>query len=432
MKRTLEAMYDKLNDIVTTYKKNNPKKSVGNSYKEIEKEINFDETISVIPTKLGYSIGFWFSGLIIIALWYFTFITARWLLLIATAVIISVALENMTLFFTKKLNSRWRAIFFSYLIFLAVLVSGVLIIVPFLATQVWDLLTNAISRINTLEWQIRNIWLTNMIQDSRLYEYLDWFGLQIINENAVDQLQKALLSNLSQIISFSTSYVQNAGNILVNIITRFFSALTQILFVIVLAILISVEKRWFLNFIVSISPKKHIVWSKIVKIYDRLSFWLRSQMILGLIIGIVIYVWLRIFDLFGIDIANKLSLAVIAWLTELIPYIWPFLGGIPIVLVGSISYWWLWFLLMLWFVVVVQQLENNILVPILFKKTLGINPIVMFLCAVLLWSIAGLNGIILAAPVAIIISVIFEKENISKVNKSKSTEEEGNNKMIES
>lgn len=68
MKRTLEAMYDKLNDIVTTYKKNNPKKSVGNSYKEIEKEINFDETISVIPTKLGYSIGFWFSGLIIIAL----------------------------------------------------------------------------------------------------------------------------------------------------------------------------------------------------------------------------------------------------------------------------------------------------------------------------------------------------------------------------
>ena len=137
-------------------------------------------------------------------------------------------------------------------------------------------------------------------------------------------------------------------------------------------------------------------------------------MILGVIIGVVIYAWLWIFDIFGIDIWNKLSLAVIAWLTELIPYIWPFLGGIPIVLMGTVSYGRLGLLLMLGFVIVVQQLENNVLIPILFKKTLGINPIVMFLCAILLWTIAGLNGIILAAPVAIIISIIFEKEEITK------------------
>lgn len=414
MKKTIETMYQKLSNIVANYKKNNPKKNVWNSYQEIEKEINFEENTSIIPTKLGYSLSFWFSWLVMVALWYFTFVTAKWLLLIATAIIISVALENMILFFTKKLRSRWWAIFLSYLIFLAVLISGVIVIVPFIATQIWDLINTTISQINVFEKEVRNVWLTAMIQETRIYQYLNDFGLNIINEDAVNQVQKALLDNLSQIISFSSSYVQNAGNIVVNIVSRFFSALTQIWFVIVLAILISVEKRWFLNFVVSISPKKHIVWSKIVKIYDKLSFWLRSQMILGVIIGVVIYAWLWIFDIFGIDIWNKLSLAVIAWLTELIPYIWPFLGGIPIVLMGTVSYGRLGLLLMLGFVIVVQQLENNVLIPILFKKTLGINPIVMFLCAILLWTIAGLNGIILAAPVAIIISIIFEKEEITK------------------
>lgn len=425
MKKTLESLNQRLNNIISSYKKaNQNKKTVWNSYQEIEQEINFDETTSIIPTKLGYSLSFWFSWLIIIALGYFAFVTAKWLLLIATAIIISVALENMILFFTRKLKSRWWAIFLSYFIFLAVLVSGIIVIVPFVATQIWDLINTTVNQINVFEKEVRDIGLTQMIQQTNIYRYLDWFGLEVVNEDAVNQLQKALLDNLSQIISFSSSYVQNAGNVVVNIVSWFFSALAQIWFVIVLAILISVEKRGFLNFIVSVSPKKHIVWSKIVKIYDKLSFWLRSQMILGLIIGMVIYIALWIFDIFGIDIWSKLSLAVIAWLTELIPYIWPFLGGVPIVLMGVVSYGRLWFALMLGLVILVQQLENNVLIPILFKKTLGINPIVMFLCAILLGTIAGLNGIILAAPVAIIISIIFEKEDIKKEEKKQTHRKE--------
>lgn len=405
------------------YKKISPNKNISNSYTDIEKELNFEENTSVIPTKLWYSLAFWFSGLIIVGVGYFAFLTFKWLILIATAIIISIALENMILFFTRKLKSRGRAIAISYFIFLAVLISWLIVIVPFIATQVGDLVSSLATKVNELQTQIKNTWLTAMIQDSQIYNYLNNLWINIVDKNSIDQAQKVILDNLTQIITFSSSYVQDAGNILVNIISRFFGALAQISFVIVLSILISVEKRSFLNFVISVSPKKHVVRNKTVKIYDRLSFWLKSQMILGIIIGMVIFVGLWIFAIFGINVPNKFSLAVIAGLTELIPYIGPFLGGIPIALVGTISYGWLGLLLMGGFVILVQQLENNVLIPLLFKKTLGINPIVMFLCAILLGSIAGLNGIILAAPVAIILSIIFEKEKPLSTSSSDKVEE---------
>ena len=114
-------------------------------------------------------------------------------------------------------------------------------------------------------------------------------------------------------------------------------------------------------------------------------------------------------SLFGFDIPNKLSLATIAALTELIPYIWPLLGGIPVVILATVSYWWMGLILSWTVVFIVQRLENNILIPMLFKQNLGVSPVVIFLCMVLGGVTIGINGVILAIPIAVIITILREK-----------------------
>lgn len=57
----------------------------------------------------------------------------------------------------------------------------------------------------------------------------------------------------------------------------------------------------------------------------------------------------------------------------------------------------------------VQWLENNILIPLLFKQNLGVSPVVVFLCMVLLGLTIGLNGVVIAIPIAVIITILFDK-----------------------
>lgn len=49
------------------------------------------------------------------------------------------------------------------------------------------------------------------------------------------------------------------------------------------------------------------------------------------------WIGLLILSVFGINIPNKGSLAVISALTELIPYLGPLLGGIPVVIMAAVS-----------------------------------------------------------------------------------------------
>ena len=52
MKRVLSNLSKKLNNALDQYKKISPNKNISNSYTDIEKELNFEENTSVIPTKL--------------------------------------------------------------------------------------------------------------------------------------------------------------------------------------------------------------------------------------------------------------------------------------------------------------------------------------------------------------------------------------------
>jgi predicted PurR-regulated permease PerM len=57
---------------------------------------------------------------------------------------------------------------------------------------------------------------------------------------------------------------------------------------------------------------------------------------------------------------------------------------------------------------IIQQCEEKFFVPVLMSKTLGVNPLLVFVCMLLGATIMGVYGIVLAVPIAVIFSIVFQ------------------------
>jgi len=141
----------------------------------------------------------------------------------------------------------------------------------------------------------------------------------------------------------------------------------------------------------------------IVAIERKLGAWVLGQLALAVIVGVITYIGLT---LLGVEFA--LSLSIIAGILEIVPIIGPIISAIPAVLVAlTISP--VMALLVVGLFFVVQQLENNIFVPFVMRRAVGIPPIVTILALTIGGKLAGVVGIILSVPLVVAIQVIFQK-----------------------
>lgn len=143
------------------------------------------------------------------------------------------------------------------------------------------------------------------------------------------------------------------------------------------------------------------------KIEKRLGGWVRAEFLLMIIIGLLSFIGLW---LLGIDYA--LPLAIFAGFLEIIPSIGPFISAIPAVLVGllisplmGLAVAALYFL--------VQQIENNFIVPQLMAKECGLNPLITIIALIAGFKLGGVVGAILAVPVTILIEIILTEISAS-------------------
>ncbi len=131
------------------------------------------------------------------------------------------------------------------------------------------------------------------------------------------------------------------------------------------------------------------------------SAFFRSQLVLCAVVGAVVGVTMQV-----VGVRNALILGIIAGVLEIIPNIGPIIAAIPAVLIayfqGS-TYLLLsngWFaLLVIGLYVVIQQLENNILVPRIIGRSLNLHPMVVIIGAIAGANLAGILGMFLAAPI---------------------------------
>ncbi|PJE62530.1 hypothetical protein COU88_04530 [Candidatus Roizmanbacteria bacterium CG10_big_fil_rev_8_21_14_0_10_39_6] len=135
----------------------------------------------------------------------------------------------------------------------------------------------------------------------------------------------------------------------------------------------------------------------------KLGAWVRGELVLMTIIGVLSYIGLSL-----LNIKYALPLAIIAGLLELFPIIGPVISVIPAFLVASISSWFLGFATIPLYIII-QQLENNIIVPLVMKKAVGIPQLAILISLLVGEKLAGFTGILLAVPFVASMSIIIQE-----------------------
>jgi predicted PurR-regulated permease PerM len=129
-------------------------------------------------------------------------------------------------------------------------------------------------------------------------------------------------------------------------------------------------------------------------------------LILGLVVGSLVFIALTI-----LGMPYALTLAALAAFTEFIPYVGPFIAAVPAVLIALTEGGFLWAVVVAAVYYVVQWCENNLLVPLIMKRAVGLSPIAIIFAMLVGVSfpevIHPILGILLAIPVTTIIAVFL-------------------------
>ncbi len=212
------------------------------------------------------------------------------------------------------------------------------------------------------------------------------------------------LDNIKNSLGSGASNLQNAAGGVFASIVGFFGGIFSLIIILVITFYMIVEENAVKKLVWTVTPERHqaYVMDMFNRVQRKMGLWLRGQLILCLIIFALTYLGL---SLMGVKYA--LILALIAGLTEFIPYLGPFIGGIPAVFLAftqspgrALAVAALY--------VVIQQVENNFLTPKIMEKAVGLNPIVSIAAIMIGFSIGGIFGALLSIPVATAVMVVLD------------------------
>ncbi|MFN2270834.1 MAG: AI-2E family transporter [Anaerolineae bacterium] len=144
------------------------------------------------------------------------------------------------------------------------------------------------------------------------------------------------------------------------------------------------------------------------QIADVWNAFLRGQLLLGVVIAVVTTA-----GCMALGIRYAPVLGLLAGLLEVVPSIGPTIAAVPAILLalfqentlfGMSNFWYA--VLVAGMYIVIQQLENNLIVPRILGRSLNLHPVLVLIAVVVGGSLGGVLGILLAAPTLATIRVI--------------------------
>jgi len=191
-----------------------------------------------------------------------------------------------------------------------------------------------------------------------------------------------------------------AGNIL-NAIIAIFGGIFSAFFIIIIAGFFSWEEKIIEKTFILIFPKKYenLVSGLWEKTQQKVSGWFLTRIIACIFVGVLTF-----FSLFLLNIKYSITLGVIAGFLNFVPVVGPIISGLLLFLLTySESLVQAIFVIVIF--ILIQQIENNILTPLLTKKFIDLSPILVFLSLAIGVKLWGILGAILAVP---LFGVLFE------------------------
>lgn len=286
--------------------------------------------------------------------------------------IIMAALSTPVEFLRKKRLPKYLAVTITYVFTIILLVSLIIPIVPFFASQIYSLLV-------------------------RFPTYID--------ESAHVLGIKADPSQINTIISSEVGTIsQNA----LDFTQKFFGGVFSLLTIIVVSFYLLIDRERIRKNLSDLFPSEYHRHAEatINQIEEKLGAWLRGQILLSLFIGVMSWTALTIL---GLEFA--LPLALIAGILEIAPTIGPILSAIPAIIV-TLTVSPTMVIIVIFIYIVIQMIENNFLVPRIMERAVGLHPLIIIIGIIIGGELMGVIGALLSVPFISMLVIIFRSFKI--------------------
>jgi predicted PurR-regulated permease PerM len=188
-------------------------------------------------------------------------------------------------------------------------------------------------------------------------------------------------------------------------ISGLFGGIVTFILVLVLTFYMTVEENALKRLIWTIVPEKNQVYAMnlVNRMQSKIGLWLRGQLILSFIIFLLVFTALSI-----LGIKYALILALIAGITESVPYLGPIFAAVPAIILVLAQSGFLMAIFVAIIYYLIQLCENNIIVPKVMQKVVGLSPIISIAVLMIGFHLSGIVGAMLSIPVATAISVLVK------------------------
>lgn len=285
----------------------------------------------------------------------------------------------------KKGVSRILGSIFVYILFLSFIYLLIRLMVPSITNQLNDLAKSVPDFINYLKDNIDSFF--DNLNNLGNYNFTD---IKIGIYDSINDLSKSLTVDLpTTIVNVISNIVSGGVNLLIGLLVGLY----------MLFDFDNVKKHLH-----SLIPKKY--QKDTVALINKLNNNLKSYVHGTLLIMFILFIFQSI-ALWIAGLEAPMVFGLLCAVTNVIPYIGPYIGGVPAVVVGlSISPMTGIFALIA--VVLAQTLESYFLQPIVMGKTMKLHPVTIMLGLLLFGHFFGIIGMILATPVISILKTIFQ------------------------
>lgn len=324
-----------------------------------------------ISVKISLSTLFWVLG--IIAGVYFLVRVQDIVFTVFFSVIVMAALRPSVRWMERRLKfPKILAILVLYVVFMTALTIAIAVIVPPLVREL-PVFIHALSLPPVLNsWTFTN-WQTLDISLTDLGSLLPQIG-----------------------VSFNAVY---------SVISSTFSGILTFVTILVMSVYMMLDREnlhkkvyWFTR------NKRYVELAKelIDSVEIQLGGWVRGQVSLMVLIGVITYVGLRL-----LSVPYALPLAIAAGALEVLPNLGPTIAAIPAVIIAYLFLgpWMALFVVL--FYILVQQFENNLIVPKIMKDNADVNPLTTIVLILVGLEISGVMGALLAVPIYIVVRSVY-------------------------
>lgn len=298
------------------------------------------------------------------------------------SIIITFILQGLVNFLERLNVSHTLSVYLVYLLFLG----ATLIILLFFLPFSWSRLTLFLDELPSMVNQLQSL----------LFVLPENYP-ELFTQSQVEQWMDNMQGEIGQLGQVVLSYS-------VTSITRLVTLVVYTVLVPIMVFFMLRDSEKLLTFLEKWLPEKRPIMAQVWhEMNDQLANYIRGKAVEIIIVGITSYIMLSIFGL-----NYPLLLSVLIGFSVIVPYVGATVVTIPVFLVGFFQWGFSGDLLQVLIAyTILQMIDGNILVPLIFSETVNLHPISIITAILVFGGLWGFWGVFFAIPLATFIKAVI-------------------------